>query len=260
MPPHPSLIAFAHSLADIAGGIARRYFRRPMTVDAKPDESPVTIADREIETALREAILSRFPDHGILGEEKGAHNMGAEYIWVIDPIDGTKSFIIGKPVFGILIALLHKDTHILGIIDQPISKERWVGAAGSPATLNGADINTRACADIKHAMLAATSPHMFNRNELKIFDRIRQQCRYAVYGSDCYAYGLLASGFIDIVMEANMKPHDYAALIPIIEGAGGIITDWRGRPLTLHSEGDILACGDKALHKALLACIRSAHA
>lgn len=251
---------FADRLTDIAGGIARRYFRTSIPVDIKPDESPVTRADREIEAALREAIQRQYPDHGILGEEHGTHNVDAEYLWVIDPIDGTKSFITGRPLFGTLIALLRRGMPVLGLIDQPVSRERWVGVAGAPSTLNGDKIRTRPCSALAQATLTCTSPHMFNKNELAAFEALRSKARYAVYGSDCYAYGLLASGFIDILMEADLKPYDYCALIPIVEGAGGVITDWQGHPLGLSSDGRVLACGDKRLHKALLALISSAYA
>jgi inositol-phosphate phosphatase / L-galactose 1-phosphate phosphatase / histidinol-phosphatase len=144
--PQPEHIALAEALADEAGRVIRRYFRQPVAIDDKPDNSPVTIADRDAEAAMRRLIAARFPEHGIFGEEHGQDRADAEFVWLLDPIDGTKSFISGVPLFGTLIALLHRGRPVLGIIDQPISRERWIGAAGRPSILNGAPIRTRACA------------------------------------------------------------------------------------------------------------------
>ncbi len=248
-------IPFAHMLADKAGKIIRPYFRASLAVDIKPDHSPVTIADREAEQALREIITKTFPTHGIVGEEFGEHNAAAEYVWVVDPIDGTKSFITGKPLFGTLIALTHNQTPILGVIDQPILHERWVGAVSMPSTLNNKPIRTRACNILGNAVISTTSPLLFKPQGAKIFEAVRSQCKYPTYGSDCYAYGLLATGFIDIVMESGLKPHDFCALVPVIENAGGVITDWQGQKITRASNGDILACGNAGLHAQILKLI-----
>ncbi len=246
-PVDAALIAFANELADAAGEIVRRYFRCGVAVDDKPDTSPVTIADREAESALRALIEKRFPGHGILGEEHGSHRTDAERVWVLDPIDGTKSFISGVPLFGTLIALVERGIPVLGVIDQPISRERWVGAQGHRSTLNGAAISTRACAGVARATLFATSPDMFRDSDADAFQRLKNAVKLARFGGDCYAYGLLAAGFIDLVVEAGLKPYDYAALVPVIAGAGGSMTDWQGKPLSLASDGRVLACGDPGL-------------
>jgi len=240
-------IAFAGKLADTAGAVIRRYFRRPVAIIEKSDHTPVTIADRKAEAAMRRLIRARFPAHGILGEEYGAHNPEADYVWVLDPIDGTKSFISGIPLFGTLIALTYRGKPVLGVIDQPILKERWVGAIGRRSTLNGRPIKTRLCPRLDRATLFATSPDMFRQRAKAAFERLRRQVKLARFGGDCYAYALLATGFIDLVVEVDLKPYDYCALAPVIAGAGGIMTDWNGRPLDLVSDGRVIASGDHAL-------------
>jgi len=243
----PAYLALANKLADAAAAVIRPYFRKNVAVDDKADQSPVTIADREAEAVMRRLIGETFPDHGIFGEEHGQERTDAEYVWVLDPIDGTKSFISGMPVFGTLIALAHRGRPILGIIDQPISGERWVGAQGHPSTLNGTRITTRACGDLAQATLFSTSPDLFPGEKLTAFDRLRTSVKLTRYGADCYAYGLLSAGFIDLVVEDSLKPYDYCALAAIIEGAGGVATDWDGRPLGLDSPGHVVACGDPRL-------------
>lgn len=240
-------LALAEALADAAGGVVRRYFRQKIAIDQKGDLTPVTIADREAEVAMRRLIAERFPDHGIIGEEHGPTRPEAPYVWVLDPIDGTKSFISGIPLFGTLIALAFEGRPVLGVIDQPILGERWVGAAGRPSTLNGTPIRTRACADLAAATLYTTQPEMFAGGDAAAFARLRTAVRLARYGADCYAYAVLASGFVDLVVESGLKPYDYSALVPVIEGAGGTMTDWQGRPLTLASAGHVVAAGDAAL-------------
>ena len=240
-------LALAESLADAARAVIRRYFRRPLAVEDKSDLSPVTIADREAEAAMRRLIEERFPEHGILGEEHGSVRGDAEHLWVLDPIDGTKSFISGIPLFGTLIALLHRGRPVLGIIDQPILAERWIGAEGRPTTLNGARVETRRCPTLASATLFSTAPEsMFQGADALGFARLRAAVKLTRAGADCYAYAQLASGFIDLVVEGQMKPYDYCALVPVIAGAGGAITDWQGEALGLHSDGRVLACGDPA--------------
>ncbi len=251
------LIALAHRMADVAAPIARRYFRTPFDVISKDDESPVTIADREVEAAIRKLIAAECPDHGIIGEEHGTERADAEYVWVIDPIDGTRAFITGVPMFGTLIALLRNGKPILGVIDQPISNERWIGAAGHPTTFNGKPVRGRACPELSAASLVSTSPDMYDPPENGVpFKRLRASVRFTRFGGDCYAFGLLASGFVDVATEAMLKPYDYCALVPVIEGAGGKITDWDGRPLTLRSDGRVLAAGDPRAHEQALKILR----
>jgi inositol-phosphate phosphatase / L-galactose 1-phosphate phosphatase / histidinol-phosphatase len=245
-------IDLALALADAAGAVIRRYFRQRVEVIDKPDASPVTIADRDSEAAMRRLIAERFPGHGIFGEEHGSERLDAEYVWVLDPIDGTKSFISGVPLFGTLIALLKGGKPVLGVIDQPVSGERWLGVAGRPSTQNGAPIRTRACESLDAATVFTTSPDMFQGSDAEAFGRVRAGAKLVRYGADCYAYGLCAMGFVDAVVEASLKPYDFCALIPIIEGAGGIVTDWQGRRPGLVTDGRILACGDVVLHERIL--------
>jgi inositol-phosphate phosphatase/L-galactose 1-phosphate phosphatase/histidinol-phosphatase len=248
----PEFVALAGRLADAAGAVIRPYFRTPMPVDIKGDRSPVTLADRQSEQAMRALIEEAYPDHGIIGEEFGRHNAEAEHVWVLDPIDGTRAFITGRPTFGTLIGLARAGRPLLGIIDQPISGERWIGAAGAPSTLDGRPISTRPCAALAGAMMYTTGPEWFEGADEAAFLRLREAARMTHYNADCYAFGLLAAGFVDIVVEARLKVYDYWALIPVIEGAGGIVTDWQGAPLGLKSDGTVLAAGDQALHAAAL--------
>jgi histidinol phosphatase-like enzyme (inositol monophosphatase family) len=246
--PDPDLyVALANRLADAAGAVLQRYFRARVAVDAKADATPVTIADREAERAMRAILAEAAPGHGIVGEEEGRENDGAEYVWALDPIDGTKAYISGKPMFGTLVALVRAGRPVIGIIDQPVSRERWLGVAGRATTLNGATVATRPCAALGQATLNATTPDMFRGVNQVGFARLTGSVRHTLYGGDCYAYGLLASGHIDLVVEAELKPYDFCALAPVIEGAGGRMTDWQGRPLTLASDGRVIAAGDPSL-------------
>jgi inositol-phosphate phosphatase / L-galactose 1-phosphate phosphatase / histidinol-phosphatase len=248
-------LALAGELADAAGAAIRPYFRQPLTVDDKPDLSPVTIADRAAEAAMRRLIAARFPQHGIIGEEYGSERADADFVWVLDPIDGTKSFISGVPLFGTLIALAHQGRPILGIIDQPILRERWVGAQGRPTTLDGATIRCRACPSLAAATIFSTSPDMFRGADAAAHARLAAAAKLVRFGADCYAYGLLALGCIDLVVEASLKPYDFSAMVPIVEGAGGIATDWQGAPLSLASDGRVAVAGDPAAHRQALALL-----
>ncbi|NQV47676.1 MAG: histidinol-phosphatase [Rhodospirillaceae bacterium] len=239
-------------LADAARPIVMKYFRAPLDIEIKDDASPVTIADREAESVMRELIEKTFPDHGIHGEEHGAIRMDSEFIWVLDPIDGTKSFVTGKPTFGTLIGLVKNGRPVLGIIDMPALNERWIGCAGAQSTFNGVQAQVRPCGELGQAWLYATSPHMFPTGDFDAFERLRKQAHNITYGADCMAYGLLASGHIDLVAEAAMGIHDYCALVPVIEGAGGVISDWQGEALGLESDGRILAAGDARTYAAAL--------
>lgn len=256
------MVAFAEALADAAGAVIQRYWRLPIDVESKNEpgrpvaESPVTIADREVEGLMRQMITSRYPSHGIYGEELGQTKLDAEYCWVLDPIDGTKSFITGKPLFGTLIALLRNGRPILGVIDQCILRERWLGVNGRTLH-NGQLVRSRGAEKLEGAMLYATTPHMFAPGvEETRFGRLRSRVLRPLYGCDCYAYALLASGFVDMVVEADLGIYDYCALVPVIANAGGCISDWNGQPLTLQSVkesgGRVLAAGNKALWKQAL--------
>lgn len=255
------LVEVAQRAADAAGEVLRKYFRQRVEIIDKEDHSPVTIADREAEEAMVSVILKNFPTHAIFGEENGwrcAEN-SADYVWVLDPIDGTKSFITGKPLFGTLIALLHNGKPVIGVIDQPILHERWIGVDGKQTTLNGQEISVRPCNSLAQAYLYTTSPHLFQGDTEDAFIRVRNQVKVPLYGCDCYAYALLASGFVDLVVESGLKPYDFLSLVPVIEGAGGSITDWRGDklhwPVTAESQPtsfNVVATGDARVHKQAL--------
>jgi inositol-phosphate phosphatase/L-galactose 1-phosphate phosphatase/histidinol-phosphatase len=250
-----AFLTLALLLADAAGAEIRPHFRRPLVVEDKPDLTPVTAADRAAEAAMRALIEAHFPDHGIIGEEFGRVREDAEFVWVLDPIDGTKSFISGVPLFGTLIALTRRRRPILGVIDQPISRERWVGAGSRATRLNGTPVRCRACPLLGAATLFATTPDMFRAGNAAAFIRVSTAVKLVRYGADCYAYGLLAAGFIDLVLEAGLKPYDFCAMVPIVEGAGGVATDWRGADLDLASDGRVLVAGDRAAHQAALALL-----
>ncbi len=250
--PDESLITLAGNLADAARTVVMKHFRTPLDIDAKPDNSPVTIADKQAEDAMRALIEDAHPDHGIIGEERADKNEDAEFVWVLDPIDGTQSFVTGKPLFGTLIGLLQRGRPVLGVIDMPALKERWVGAAGRPTLFNAEPVTVRACSGVGEAWLYATSPHMFEDADFPAFERLRKACWRTIYGAECMAYGLLASGLVDIVCEGTMDLHDYAPMVPIIEGAGGVITDWNGKALGMDGDGTVMAAGDADCHAAAL--------
>ena len=245
-------VTLAERLADAARPVVLKYFLTPVAVDDKDDASPVTIADREVEAVLRDILAAEVPGHGILGEEHGRTNCDAQWVWVLDPIDGTAAFITGKPSFGTLIALAHHGRPVLGIIDQAFTNERWLGAAGRATTLNGITAKVRPCPDLAHAYAFTTAPELFCPRTRPGWDRLATKVKRVRYGCDCYAYALMASGFVDVVAEAGLKPYDYAALVPVVEGAGGIMTDWSGNPLTIHSDGRVCGAGDARVHAEAL--------
>ncbi|MGE0255299.1 MAG: histidinol-phosphatase [Alphaproteobacteria bacterium] len=256
-----ALLDLARGLAAAARAVSLRHFRQPFAVDAKSDASPVTIADRDAETAMRRLLAERVPAHGILGEEHGGERTGADHVWVLDPIDGTRAFITGVPVWGTLIALVRDGRPVIGIIDHPALGERWIGVAGRP-TLHERDggdavpVRTRPCGGLATASLFATAPEMFaDPADFAAFRRVADRARYTRYGTDCLAYGLIASGHADIAVEGGMKPYDFCSHVPVLEGAGGVISDWRGRPLGLASDGRVLAAGDAALHREAVAAL-----
>ncbi|MCJ2187246.1 histidinol-phosphatase [Novosphingobium beihaiensis] len=241
-------IALAVRLAEAAGAAIRPHFRSGLDAERKADASPVTIADRAAEEAMRDILQAEVPQDTIIGEEFGTKEGSSKRTWVLDPIDGTVSFIAGRPIFGTLISLLVDGWPVLGIIDQPILGERWIGASGQPTTFNGKPVRTRACRELSGAMLATTGPHYFDDHQGEHFMALaaRTDHRRMMMGGDCYNYGLLASGQIDLVCEAGLKLHDWAALVPVVEGAGGTMCDWNGDPLHAASEGHVLAIGDPA--------------
>ena len=246
-------IELATRLSDTARGIAETYFRRSFDAETKSDASPVTVADREIEAAQREVIETAYPDHGISGEEYGDVRLDAEFVWVLDPIDGTKAFLNGIPVFTNLIGLLQDGNPVLGVIDQPTLGERWLGATGHGATLNSAPVQTATSGTLGEITVHATTPEMFQPgHQLARFERLATAAKYRRYGTDCYVYGLLASGHVHLVAEADMKVQDYLPVVEVVRQAGGVISDWAGQPLTLESEGTVLAAAHPALHREAL--------
>ena len=248
--------AFAAHLADLARPIAKHYFRSDLKVIDKPDATPVTLADMEIETRIREEIARVYPSHGVLGEEHDDTNLDAEWVWVIDPIDGTKAFTCGKPQFGTLVALTYRGEPVIGVIDQPILDERWVGVNGRGATFNGAATRVGGVRKpLAETILLVTMPEQFTGAGAAAFARLKAACKGVYYGGDCYNYALIASGFVDLVVEMGLKTVDFAALVnPIVE-AGGVACDWSGRSLNLGSDGSIVAAANQALADEVLAVL-----
>ncbi len=250
------LVDFATYLADVAAGVTLKHFRQLDAVENKLDDKsfdPVTVADQDAEAAIRKLIEEAYPDHEILGEEMGFKETGSEFRWVLDPIDGTRAFIAGLPTWGTLIALQFKGKPLIGVIDHPALRERYVGTMQS-ATLNGHPINTKMIGTLSKAHLSSTDPGLFIKpDEATQFERVKSSVRMVRYGFDCYAYARLAAGGFDIVMESGLKPHDLMALIPVIVGAGGLALDWSGNDA---GESDqVLAIGDPAIREDVLALI-----
>lgn len=246
-------ILLANRLADAAGNAIRPFFRAEFAHEAKSDASPVTEADRAGELAIRAILEAECPHDAIIGEEYGTKPGASGRAWVLDPIDGTVSFMAGRPIFGTLIALLEDGWPVLGVIDQCISSERWIGAAGHETLFNGKPVRTRPCAELSQATLASTGPQYFDNHSAEHFMSLASKCAHKrmVWGGDCYNYGLLASGQIDLVIEFGLKLHDIAALVPVVEGAGGMMCDWNGEPLRSASlndaeHHDVIALGDPA--------------
>ena len=240
-------IALAHRLADAAGAAIRPHFRAA-AFERKGDKTPVTVADRAAEEAMRAILAAEMPSDGVIGEEFGVAPGTSGREWVLDPIDGTTGFVAGRPLLDTLIALLVDGFPVLGVIDQPILKERWIGVVGQPTLFNGVAVRTRACPSLAEAAIATTGPHYFSHHDGDHFMALaaRTDHRRMVMGGDCYNYAMLASGHLDVVCESNLKVYDWAALVPVVEGAGGVMADWTGEPLRQGSSGHVLALGDPA--------------
>jgi inositol-phosphate phosphatase/L-galactose 1-phosphate phosphatase/histidinol-phosphatase len=248
-------VALAHRLADAAGAAIRPWFRAGAAIEQKSDMTPVTEVDRSAEAAMRTILDRDRPADGILGEEHGPKRPTGRRVWVLDPIDGTRAFIAGRATFGTLIALVEDGIPVLGVIDQPVAKERWVGRldAEMGTTLNGRPVRVRSCAGLGQARAATTSPAAFSAHGHAAFQRIGGQVADMLFGGDCHNYGLLAAGHLDLVLEEGLQPWDWAALVPVVKGAGGQISDWAGRPLMLGAAGAVIASGDRRVHEAVLA-------
>jgi myo-inositol-1(or 4)-monophosphatase len=253
----------AEAAADVAAAVARPFFRERIGIVRKGDASPVTAADRAAEQAMRALLAERFPDHGVIGEEFGPEREASPFQWVLDPIDGTKSFITGRPSFTTLIALLHEGVPLLGVINQPISGERWVGLAGRPTRFAApagfaAPVGTRQGVKLVEAQLSCTTLDLFTSETRPRWERLAARVAQVTWGGDAYAHGLLALGCVDLVAETTYKLWDWASLVPVIEGAGGVITDWAGAPLRPGADGSVLAAGSAALHAEALAVLSGA--
>lgn len=258
--------AFLHRLCDSAGKHTLASFRVNSTVDNKLDQGfdPVTKGDRDAEEAIRTLINATYPDHGILGEEFGAEKLDAEYVWIIDPIDGTRAFISGIPVWGTLIGLARHGKMVAGIMHQPFTGERYY-SDGQKSWYLGPDVTaarkiiTRQTGDLAGALLMTTSPKIFSSQHSAAFLRVEQAVRMARYGCDCYAYCMVAAGHVDLVVESDLNAHDIAALIPVIQMAGGIITDWQGNPVDVLNIGDgqVVAAGNARVHGEALELLNS---
>jgi myo-inositol-1(or 4)-monophosphatase len=262
--------AFVEKLAQVAGDVIVPFFRTAIGAEDKSKGGvfdPVTEADRAAEAAMRRLISQTFPAHGVIGEEYGRDRPDAEYVWVLDPIDGTKSFISGLPTWGTLIGLMHHGRPVYGMMAQPFTRERysgdgkrsrWRGVAAPRGETAGGEcatrtLHTRACGSLAEATLMTTSPLLFDEADRAAYRRVEERTRLVRYGGDCYAYCMLASGFVDVIVEANLKPHDIVALVPIIEGAGGTVTTWDGAPAA--QGGRIVAAGDRRIHERAIALL-----
>jgi myo-inositol-1(or 4)-monophosphatase len=252
--------AFVDELASVAGETIRPFFRTALGVENKSLSGgfdPVTAADRAAETVMRALIKKTFPEHGILGEEFASDRPDAEYVWVLDPIDGTKSFICGMPVWGTLIALTRRGEPIYGMMHQPFTREHFTGD-GSAASYRGPagdrELRVRPCSELEDAVLLTTSPLLMREPDRKTFQRVEQAVRLSRYGGDCYAYCMLAAGHVDLVIETELKPYDVLPLIPIIEGAGGVVTTWDNE--SPNQGGRVIAAGDRRVHTKALEMLK----
>ncbi|WP_157669628.1 histidinol-phosphatase [Chitinibacter sp. GC72] len=248
----PEQIAFAKKLADASAAVIRPYYRSGLAIDDKSDDSPVTQADREAELAMRALINAERPADGIIGEEFGAERDDADWVWVLDPVDGTKAFITGRPLFVTLIGLLYKGVPVLGVINQPIANERWVGVVGQGCTLNDAPVSISQISDFARARIGTTGPQYFSEAGRSAFMQLQQGGRFTVYGGDGYQYALVATGGLDLVIEEGLKLHDFAAVAPVVIAAGGIMTDWQGAALTRQSAGRVIAAATSQVYQAAL--------
>jgi len=257
-------LKFAGRLADISRNIAGQAFRNIPGFVTKEDGSPVTAADEAVEAALMQEIRKTYPEHGILGEESGSHDLDRDFVWVVDPIDGTKSFATATSTFGSLISLCYRQSPVIGVIELPVAGWRYVGAAGEPTTFNGAPVRSRNGMGFSQSVLSASGGEFFRGTAPRSgFEALRAECNWTIYGAGCSAFGSLSRGLIDICLEgANLAAFDFCALVPVVEGAGGRITDWRGRPFGLvpdpdHRAEGVLATGDPELHERALDLVNS---
>lgn len=251
---------FAIELAHTAGSIAQAHFRKSFTVENKGGErfDPVTSADKAIEQVLRGAIAERYPEHGIVGEEQAERASGSAYRWYLDPIDGTRAFMLGSPLWGTLVGLTHNEVPLFGLLCQPVLEEVFYGSSGGSWLVGPAGrqrLRSRACTRLADAALASTHPAQFEGGAADAFAALSRQCLMTRYGGDCYNYAMVAAGFVDLVVESDLRAYDIVPLIPILEGAGAVVTDWQGRvPL---NGGSVVAAATAELHRAALEALQS---
>jgi histidinol phosphatase-like enzyme (inositol monophosphatase family) len=250
------LLQAALEISEAAASIPLRYFRTAVAVEDKPDESPVTIADRETEAYIRQTLGERFGSHGILGEEFGASSADGDTLWVIDPIDGTRSFTCGQPLFGMLLGVVRNGVAEAGLIRMPALGECFAGARGGPAKLNGAPIRCSQVTRLDRARLFINEANLLLTREPERLAQLMRAGKVRRFANDCYSFGLLAAGHIDAVVDFDLKPHDFLPILPVVEAAGGTMTDWEGRLLGLGSTGNVLAAATPELHSALLEVLR----
>ena len=251
--------AFLAELPSVSRAVISQYFRQSFAIDNKADDSPVTIADRAAEAALRQSISAAFPGHAIMGEEQGGH-VDEGLSWIIDPIDGTRSFITGRPLFGTLIGIVDGGIPVSGLIDMPAINETYRTEDGRSLFESAAGtvaIRSRSCDRLEDAHIATTSPDAFTAEGWQAFTSVKDKCASSVYGGDCYNYALLAAGHLDIVIEHQLGAYDMMALVPILQNAGAYVTDWQGAPITINNDGSLLACATRALHQDALKCLHS---
>ncbi len=246
------LLKDARAISAIAAREAKVHFRSELAVDFKQDESPVTVADRSIELAVRDYISKKYPTHGVLGEEGGSQRLDQDDVWVIDPIDGTRSFISGQPLFGFLLGCLHKSTPQIGLVGMPMLDEVFCGVAGEGATLNGVPIHVSKQTSLSQSIVYINEADKIFTYEPEVFGRLMQAGKTRRMAYDCYSYALLSAGYIDAVVDFDLQPYDFLPLMPLIEGAGGIITDWDGNSLTMGYSGAVIAAATKELHAELV--------
>ena len=249
--------SFANILANKSEIIIMDYFRKRFSIETKNDDTPVTIAHKKSEEIIRSLITNRYPSHGIIGEEYEGKNINSEYIWVIDPIDGTRSFIAGHKDFGTLIALLHNKKPILGIINCPAQNERWQGIINKRTLYNGKITKTSKVKKLKDCYSFTSGLYFESKEFRNMYNLLISKVKYYRFGGDCYMYGMLSSGLIDIVVEDTLKSHDYMALIPVIEGAGGFVSDRFGKQINLDSDGSLVASCSKEIHNQVIKCLNT---
>ena len=252
---YKEFLLFAEELVNESGIILKKAFKNKIEYEIKGDQSFITKYDLLIEELFRNRITKKYSNHGILGEEFKSHKTESEFVWVLDPIDGTAQFIAGLPVFGTLIGLAWKGKPLIGIIDNPVTNERWIGITGQYAKKNRKIIKTSDCSNINNAYMVCSSPDFMNKNELKYFSKIKKKVNYVQYGGSCHSYGLLANGRVDVAIDCSLAPFDYFANAAIISGAGGYLSKWDGDDVDLNWVGAIIATGNIDLHNQLISLL-----